>query len=199
MFKYTIGIDEAGRGPLAGPVAVGVACVPIDFDWALLPGVTDSKKLSEKQREEIFLTASQLQTEGKIAVQVSLVGAHSIDRDGIVSAIRTGMARSLRRVGKDASESKVLLDGGLRAPRRFFKQETIIKGDQKEQVIGLASIAAKVTRDRYMVRKAEESALAPYDFKTHKGYGTKAHRAAIVKHGLSPLHRATFCRFYTEK
>ena len=88
----------------------------------------------------------------------------------------------------------VKLDGGLKAPERFVHQETIIKGDQKEKVIGLASIMAKVTRDRYMVRLSRRDDLGRYDFATHKGYGTKAHRAAITKYGLSPEHRQSYCK-----
>ena len=198
--RYLIGIDEAGRGPLAGPVAVGVALVPIDFDWMLLPGVNDSKQLSESRREEIFAQSSVLQAEGKICLAVAQVSAGVIDRIGIVPAVRLAMKRGLRRIEKNVNintniptQARVLLDGGLTAPAEYKDQATIIKGDSKEPVIGLASIMAKVTRDRYMCSQATKPAFAAYEFATHKGYGTKQHRAAITKHGLSALHRRSFC------
>lgn len=203
MAKYLIGIDEVGRGPLAGPVAVGVVMVPSDFDWGLLPGVTDSKKLSERKRERIFEAARRLSGAGQLTCIVSMVSAPVIDRIGIVPAINLAMRRGLLRLESNTSiyRSKkfhttvnVRLDGGLRAPEHFQFQETIIKGDLKEPVIGLASIMAKVTRDRYMRRVATRPAFTPYDFATHKGYGTKSHREAILKHGLCDLHRQSFCR-----
>jgi len=208
--KWMIGIDEAGRGPLAGPVAVGVAMVPVNFDWTLLPGVTDSKKLSEKKREEIFKAAGHLVKEGKIDLVVSMSGPQIIDRVGITTAVNRSISRALVRLEKNTTverskrsvrleEESFKLDGGLRAPERFADQETIIKGDQKERIIGLASIAAKVTRDRYMVKLSNTKCWTVYGFEKHKGYGTKAHREAILEHGCSSLHRATYCRFYTEK
>ena len=198
MKKWVIGIDEAGRGPLAGPVAVGVSAVCEDFDWDLLPGVTDSKKLSEAKRGEIFVAARQLQASypGQLDFAVSMVSAAVIDRIGIVPAINLAMGRALQKIenGRTAIRMTVKLDGGLVAPKQFINQETIIKGDSKEKVIGLASIMAKVTRDRYMVRKGALPLFAPYTLATHKGYGTKAHRHAIAKHGLSKLHRSSYCK-----
>lgn len=202
MKHYTIGIDEAGRGPLAGPVAVGVAMVASDFDWGCLSGVNDSKKLTEKKREETYVAAKKLQKAGVLDLAVSMVSAKMIDKIGIVPAVSLAMDRALKKLEKNttiyrsigfSSEVNVKLDGGLRAPERFLDQETIIKGDSKEKVIGLASIMAKVTRDRYMRRRALLAAFAPYDLATHKGYGTKAHREAIKEYGLSSEHRATFC------
>ena len=194
MFKYLIGVDEAGRGPLAGPVAVGVAMVTADFDWALLPGVNDSKQLSERVREEIFTAAHALRRDGQLNFAVAMVGAGVIDRQGIVPAVNLAMRRALGRLAAVPEETLVKLDGGLKAPTQFRRQETIIKGDAKEPVIGLASIMAKVTRDRYMRRRAELAAFAPYNFATHKGYGTKAHRAAIAEFGLSSEHRQNYCK-----
>lgn len=196
MQKYVIGIDEAGRGPLAGPVSVGVAMVSTDFDWELLPGVNDSKQLSEKRREEIFAATERLAASGHLAYAVSLVAASIIDKQGIVPAVRLAMKRSLYKLDAfaRAAEVEVKLDGGLRAPEVFLDQETIIKGDAKERVIGLASIMAKVTRDRYMVRQAAKSQFKAYDFATHKGYGTKTHRATIAAQGPSSEHRLTFCK-----
>ena len=195
MSKYVIGIDEAGRGPLAGPVAVGVVLIEADFDWGLLAGVNDSKKLSEKKREEIFEEAGRLKVASQLDYSVTMVSAKVIDRVGIVGAINLAMTRGLGKVLKDFTKPancQVLLDGSLRAPVEFIDQETIIKGDQKERVIGLASIMAKVTRDRYMVRKSQEAIFAPYNFAKHKGYGTRTHCEAIKKHGLSTIHRKTF-------
>ncbi len=206
--KYLIGVDEAGRGPLAGPVAVGVASVPGDFDWGLIPGVGDSKQVSEKKREEIFLRAKKLKKEGQLDFAVELVSAKMIDKKGIVFAINTAMAKALAKLefaprealGKLPRASlgvetvMVKLDGGLKAPKEYMHQETIIKGDSKEKVIGLASIMAKVTRDHYMERIAKKPEYSPYDFAKHKGYGTKAHREAIARYGLSSEHRATYCK-----
>lgn len=208
--KWLIGIDEAGRGPLAGPVSVGVVLIPHNFDWNMIPGVNDSKKLSEKKRESIFERALELVAVGKLGYSVQMPSAKEIDRGGIAPAIRTAMARGLNEVmsqklpraalGKSTKLSlvpddvRVLLDGSLYAPVEFLFQETIIKGDAKEGVIGLASIMAKVTRDRYMQKIATKTAYVAYDFARHKGYGTLVHRTAIAKYGLSPEHRASYCK-----
>lgn len=205
MRTWVIGIDEAGRGPLAGPVAVGVALVPACFDWGQLPGVTDSKKLSEKRREAIYIVAKELEKAGQLATSISLVSAKQIDKHGIVPSVNKGIVSGLQSVTtasprKDLGEAvqcesvQVLLDGGLKAPAEWVHQETIIQGDSKEKVIGLASIMAKVTRDRYMQRVATQPAYTMYNFAQHKGYGTKAHRETIATHGLSPEHRASYCK-----
>ena len=183
---YIVGIDEAGRGPLAGPVAVGVCAVLSTFDFTILDGIRDSKTLSEKQREEWYTRLVQ----ASLTHSVALVGARIIDRDGIQRAIRLGLSRALRRVAV-SYDSTVLLDGGLRAPERYKEQTTIIKGDSSEPLIAAAAILAKVTRDRYMLR--QHLKYPQYGFDQHKGYGTAQHRAAIEQHGLTPLHRATFC------
>jgi ribonuclease HII len=190
--KWLVGVDEAGRGPLAGPVAVGVAVVPIDFDWAVLPGVGDSKALKPKDREAIFLLAGKLREAGVLNFKVSASSHTVIDREGIVFAVNQAMSRALASLKIEPMECLVLLDGALRAPSSFKRQRTIIKGDAIEKVIGLASILAKVTRDRHMVQIA--SKYPAYDFDIHKGYGTKKHRDLIIKHGLSNIHRRSFCR-----
>jgi ribonuclease HII len=190
--KYLIGVDEAGRGPLAGPVSVGVVSVPVTFDWQQLPGVTDSKKLSEAKREEIYRLAVQLKKDSVINFRVSLVAASVIDRIGITVAVRLGIKRGFDYVAAAPKQTIVKLDGLLKAPVEYIDQETITKGDQKEKVIGLASILAKVTRDRYMVRQAVK--YPDYELDIHKGYGTKAHRTAISKHGLSKIHRRSYCK-----
>jgi ribonuclease HII len=207
--KYIIGIDEAGRGPLAGPVSVGVVLVPANFDWNLIPGVNDSKKLSAKKREIIFERALELAAAGKLQYSVQMPTAKAIDKKGIAVVIHEAMAKalaevmfknprgtlgSLPRVPLGFGEVMVKLDGSLYAPLEFVHQETIIKGDAKEKVIGLASIMAKVTRDRYMEKIAIKTAFQVYDFARHKGYGTLAHRTAIAQNGLSTEHRVSYCR-----
>ena len=204
QFKFLIGIDEAGRGPLAGPVSVGLVLVPVNFDWNLIPGVGDSKQLSEKKREEIFSCAQKLQKKGKLSYVIEMVTASKIDSEGISACIKIAIAKGLKKLSStrlnlvlDPTNVMVKLDGSLKAPLEYVHQETIIRGDSKEKVIGLASIMAKVTRDRYMTRVAEDPSFKAYDFARHKGYGTKAHREAIAQNGLSTLHRATYCKNIT--
>ena len=200
MQKWLIGIDEAGRGPLAGPVAVGVLVVPHNFDWSLIPGVNDSKKLSEKKREAIYTRTLELVAEGKLSYIVEMPTAKAIDKQGIAVVIRAAIDKSLQTLSSRQDldlrwgECVVKLDGSLYAPSYCVHQETIIKGDAKEKVIGLASIMAKVTRDRYMKKIADRTAFQAYDFSRHKGYGTLAHRTAIAQNGLSTLHRVSYCR-----
>jgi ribonuclease HII len=190
--RFLAGVDEAGRGPLAGPVSVGVAVIPHNFDWNRIPHVNDSKKLSEKKREEIYELARALKRTGELTYTVSLVSGVVIDRIGITKAVALGIERCFKKLSLDPRITHVKLDGLLKAPGAFEYQETIIKGDSKEKVIGLASIMAKVTRDRMMVRKAR---LFPeYSFEIHKGYGTKLHLDAINRHGLSWMHRTSFCK-----
>ena len=190
-WKFLVGVDEAGRGPLAGPVAVGIACVPQNFDWKLIPGVGDSKKVSPKNREAIFRTAVKLKKAGVITYAVTLVSASTIDRIGITGAVKLGIERGFKKLALNPKQTVVKLDGLLKAPAEFLNQETIIKGDAKEKVIGLASILAKVTRDRTMVRIARD--YPEYDFEIHKGYGTQKHRDIMTKYGLTPIHRRSFC------
>ncbi len=189
---HIAGVDEAGRGPLAGPVSVGVAVIPQNFDWDLLPGVNGSKKLSPKRREEIYKAAQKLKRAHVIDYAVSLVGASTIDKIGITAAVSLAIQRGFNKLNLDPRRTHVKLDGLLKAPKEFVSQETIIKGDAREKVIGLASILAKVTRDRVMVR---HSRIFPqYYFEAHKGYGTELHHKAIKRHGFSELHRLSFCK-----
>ena len=188
--KYCVGIDEAGRGPLAGPVAVGVVKVPSDFDWGLIPGVGDSKQIAAEKREVLFSRAQYLRHHRQLDFAISQVGAPVIDELGIVYAVNLAMQRCIKRLKLKPEECFIKLDGSLHAPPQF-SQETIIKGDSLEPSIGLASILAKVTRDRYMQRIARR--YTQYSFEEHKGYGTKAHLEAIKKHGLAPIHRVSFC------
>ncbi len=189
--KTLIGIDEAGRGPLAGPVAVGVVVVPKKFDWKLISGVGDSKRVSPKKRAEIFHRAKELRKEGKLDFMVVMGSAKEIDKKGIVVVIRSCIQKGLKKLNVKPEECFVKLDGALRAPSEY-QQETIIKGDAKELVIGLASICAKETRDTYMREIAMQ--FPAYDFAVHKGYGTKRHRDLIKRYGVSDEHRQSFCR-----
>lgn len=189
--QYTIGVDEAGRGPLAGPVAVGVVKVAQDFDWKLIPGVNDSKKLSPANRTAIFRRALELRHLGQLDFAVGQVGSSVIDEAGIMAAIRLAMSRCITRLELDPNEVSFRLDGSLFAPVHFA-QATIIKGDSLWPEIGLASIVAKVTRDTYMERIARR--YQRYGFAEHKGYGTKAHREAIARYGKCPIHRVTYCK-----
>lgn len=197
--RHIIGIDEVGRGPLAGPVMVCAVVVPTDFDWEqLLPGVGDSKKVTSKNREAVFAQAEILRKNGQLDYCIASQSAATIDKKGIVSAVNTALIQALATICKRGAlnplQVQVKLDGSLRAPAMFVHQETIIKGDAKEQVIGLASIIAKVTRDRHMEMLGSDPAYTPYGFLRHKGYGTKMHREAIVINGLSLEHRVSFCK-----
>jgi ribonuclease HII len=191
--KWLVGIDEAGRGPLAGPVAVGVAKISKDFDWKLIEGVGDSKQISAKKRELIFNRAQELKKQNKLDFAVSMVSAKVIDDIGITGAISLAISRSISRLKLSPKDCYIKLDGSLKAPIEF-SQETIIKGDSKERVIGLASILAKETRDAYMMGKSSEVIFAAYGFAAHKGYGTKSHRQAIKENGLSSEHRKSYCK-----
>ena len=192
--RYLVGIDEAGRGPLAGPVSVGAFCIPIDFDWTILPGAKDSKQMTLAARESVFRLMQKLKKQKKIRFAVAFSPAGVIDRKGIVPAIRLALSSAISKLEIDPQECRVLLDGGLRAPDEYIFQETIIRGDDSERVISAASIAAKVVRDRYMVQLSKK--YPKYEFEVHKGYGTKKHRDSISKYGLCAIHRKTFCKAF---
>ena len=191
MKKWLIGIDEAGRGPLAGPVAVGVLKTPVNFDWRLIEGVGDSKQMSAKKRGEVFKRAVELKKEGKLDFVVIQMSAKHIDRYGIARSIREAIERAIHTLSLDSKNCFIKLDGSLKAPEEFV-QETIIKGDSKELVIGLASILAKETRDTYMMKVAKK--YPGYELEVHKGYGTKRHRQLIYKNGLTDIHRKSYCQ-----
>lgn len=189
--QYIVGIDEAGRGPLAGPVAVGVVVVADGFDWNLLPGVNDSKKLTATKRETIYKRTKELRKKGKLTFAVGQVSAAQIDKIGITKAVQLAMNRCISRLEINPKNTYIKLDGSLKAPVEF-KQETIIKGDSKEKCIGLASICAKVTRDEYMMKQAKK--YPEYGFEQHMGYGTKLHREKIAECGYSRIHRVSYCQ-----
>lgn len=185
-----VGVDEAGRGPLAGPVAVGVIAVEEGYDLlAAFPGLNDSKKLTEKKREALFQILQEEIKAGNVRTSVQLVGASYIDAGGIAPAIKNAVMRGVSKLLPNPEAGKVYLDGSLKAPPEYA-QETVIGGDALIPAIMLASIAAKVTRDRRMLELAKDYPL--YGFAQHKGYGTKAHIEAIRLHGPCPEHRRTF-------
>jgi len=189
---FTIGVDEAGRGPLAGPVAVGVVMAPEGYDFlGVFPYLNDSKKLSEKKREAIFEELVRRQKAGELSFCVKSVSAQAIDRSGIVRAVIASVHAGVRQLAPEHVGVKVYLDGLLHAPEEY-EQETVVGGDARVPAIMLASIAAKVSRDRVMVTLADE--YPGYGFEKHKGYGTKAHSEAIQKLGLSAIHRRSFCK-----
>lgn len=189
---YLVGIDEAGRGPIAGPVSVGVVRVHTDFDLlSAFPGLNDSKKLSEKKREAIFLRLQEEMQSGNVEAIVLLSSAEKIDAKGIVPSIRGALEKGLRTLHANPLDGKVFLDGSLKAPDEY-EQETVIGGDGVVPAIMLASIAAKVTRDRYMKKIAED--YPAYGFEIHKGYGTKLHYERLRAYGPCVLHRRSFLK-----
>jgi len=193
--KYIIGIDEVGRGPVAGPVAVGAVVYAKENEIELkefFMNVRDSKLLSQKKRGEIFALALKKKKEGLINFAVGFIGPSTIDKKGIVHAIKESLKISLERISIDPDNCVVLLDGGLYAPEKYKNQSTIIKGDQKEFAISLASIIAKVSRDKKMVDASKE--FPDYGFEKHKGYGTKLHMLAIKEHGMLDIHRRSFLK-----
>lgn len=190
--RWVIGVDEAGRGPLAGPVAVGVACVPEHFDFSLVGDVRDSKQLSEKARERVYREAVKLRRQGVLDFTTVLTPVVVINERGIVFSVQSGISRAIARLKRNPEEVSVRLDGLLRAPKHFIDQKTITGGDRTEKAIALASILAKVRRDRYMVRAAKK--YPKYQFEVHKGYGTKMHRDLIVAHGPCGEHRTLYIR-----
>ena len=158
-------------------------------------GVKDSKQLSEKQREEWFSVIRAASKNGEVAYAVAFARSETIDERGLTHAIYSALNRTLSRLEKKGAASpaaKILLDGSLYASTRYPDQLTIIDGDAKEPIIALASICAKVLRDRRMKKLARE--FPQYGFEIHKGYGTKAHYAAIKKYGLCADHRRSFLK-----
>lgn len=197
--KTIVGIDEVGRGPLAGPVTVcAVACSENTYKILIknknLPKTgKDSKKLKKEEREKYSKILINLQKEGKIKFKIVHISNKIIDSKGISFSIKKALGKCLVGIKVVPTNSKILLDGGLKAPREFKNQKTIIKGDEKEKIISWASILAKVSRDRLMTKAG--SVYSQYGFEIHKGYGTKRHIEMIKKHSLSVIHRETFINF----
>ncbi|MBP3723474.1 MAG: ribonuclease HII [Selenomonadaceae bacterium] len=179
-FDLVAGVDEAGRGPLAGPVAVAAVILPFGL---YLPYLNDSKKLSEKRRETLFDMIKEQAT----AYSVVFVDRETIDRENIYKATQNGMYDAVLKL--NPAPQKVLIDA-MPLDKLPVPSLSIVKGDAKSASIAAASILAKVTRDRFM--KEIDAVYPEYGFKNHKGYGTKAHIEAIKKYGPCPLHRISF-------
>ena len=186
--EYIAGIDEAGRGPLAGPVVVGVVIMPKD---SMIEGVNDSKKVSEKKREKLY---DEITSE-TIAWGVGIVDQNEIDEINILNATKKAvtMAISSLKVKPDL----ILVDALTNIDTCGIPYKSIIKGDAKEYSIAAASIIAKVTRDRIM--RQWDEVFPEYGFKGHKGYGTKKHIEAIKEYGPCMLHRKTFIKNFIGK
>ena len=185
-YQRICGIDEAGRGPLAGPVVAGAVILPKDCE---ILGLNDSKKISPKRREELYEEVM----EKAVAAGAGVVGAKRIDEINILQADYEAMCEA---IGKLRVMPQILLNDAVTIPQVKIPQKSIVHGDAKSVSIAAASIIAKVTRDRIM---EEYDALFPeYGFARHKGYGTADHYAAIKKYGPCPIHRQSFLRTLNE-
>ena len=186
--KVICGVDEAGRGPLAGPVCAAAVILPPHAD---IPGLNDSKKLTDKRRRELF----PIIKEQAIAYGIGFASHEEIDEINILQATYLAMERALHQLS--VKPELALIDGN-RAKDFGLPVETVVKGDSRSASIAAASILAKVSRDDLMEQVAVE--YPQYQFEIHKGYGTKAHYAALTQHGPSPIHRMSFLKkFYGEK
>lgn len=182
-FKTICGIDEAGRGPLAGPVYAAAVILPLGLE---ITGLNDSKKLSEKKREELF----DVICEKAVDFSIGIADEKEIDEINILNATFSAMKRAVD--GLKIKPDYALIDGN-RYPRiGGVTEETIVKGDGKSMSVAAASILAKVSRDRYMLEIAEK--YPQYCFEKHKGYGTKLHYEMLEKYGISPVHRKSFLK-----
>ena len=187
-YRFICGVDEAGRGPLAGPVCAAAVILPMDIN---IPGLNDSKKLTDKKRRELF----PIICEKAIAYGIAFADHEEIDKINILQATYLAMERAISKL--EIKPDMALIDGN-RAKDFGLPSQTIVGGDAKSASIAAASILAKVTRDDLMVKIAD---LYPSSgFEVHKGYGTKAHYAALSEYGPSPIHRITFLKkFYGTK
>ena len=194
-YKYIAGVDEVGRGPLAGPVVTAAVVLPEDFD---VLGIDDSKKLSEKKREELF----DIIMERAVAVGIGEASEKTIDEINILQATKVAMRKAVEEcdaklrekmaeAGESGSIDYVLFDA-MKIDEIEKPQESIIKGDANILVIAAASIIAKVTRDRMMVEYDDK--YPGYAFAKNKGYGTKAHYEGLHAQGMCPIHRKTFLK-----
>jgi ribonuclease HII len=179
-FTHVAGIDEAGRGPLAGPVMAAAVILPVGLS---INGVDDSKKLSPDKREKLF----EIIMAGALSVGIGIVSPAEIDRINILQATRSAMLAAVQLL---SPQPDYLLIDGISTIDGTIPQKTIIKGDSLSLSIASASIIAKVTRDRLMIEM--DSMYPGYGFAGHKGYGSAAHMAAIRRLGPSPIHRLTF-------
>ena len=182
-YKYICGIDEAGRGPLAGPVVVASVIMPKD---SMIEGVNDSKKVSEKKREKLF---EQIKKEA-ISYGIGIIWQEEIDEINILEATKKALTKSLEEM--EIKPNLILVDALTKINTLGIPYRSVVKGDAKIYSISAASILAKVTRDRIM-RQMDEI-YPQYGFASHKGYGTAKHMEAIRENGLCPIHRRTFTK-----
>lgn len=181
-FRTVCGIDEAGRGPLCGPVCAAAVILPVDCE---IEGINDSKKLSEKKREKLYDEIIQK----AVCYSVSMVPSDVIDEINILQATFLAMRNAVAALS--VKPDLALIDGNQK-PGLAIEERTIVKGDAKSVSIAAASILAKVTRDRYMLTLDEK--YPEYQFARHKGYGTKLHYEMLSQYGLCPEHRRTFLK-----
>ena len=182
-FEYICGIDEAGRGPLAGPVVVAGVIMPKD---SMIEGVNDSKKVSEKKREKLY----DVILEEAISYSVAIIGQDVIDEINILNATKQGVTTVVEEL--DVKPDLILVDALTHINTKGIPYDSIIKGDAKCYNIAAASIIAKVTRDRIM--RQWDEIYPQYGFINHKGYGTAKHIAALKEYGPCPIHRRTFIK-----
>lgn len=180
--KLICGVDEAGRGPLAGPVCAAAVIMP---EGLIIEGVNDSKKLTSKKREKLF----DIIKNEAICYSVAFASASEIDEINILNATHLAMTRAVE--GLEKVPEVVLVDGNS-LPKWYYDSEAIVKGDAVCHSIACASILAKVSRDRLMLLEAEK--YPQYSFEKHKGYGTKVHVQALKEYGPCPIHRKTFLK-----
>ncbi len=182
-YKYVCGIDEAGRGPLSGPVVAAACILPLDVD---IPELNDSKKLTEKKRELLF----DVIKEKALAYGIGMASPEEIDSINILNATMLAMHRAVEQLSPAADFA--LIDGNV--SRGFnIQTKTVVKGDSISCSIAAASILAKVTRDRLCLEDAVK--YPEYNFAKHKGYSTKEHMEAVIKYGPCPIHRKSFLKF----
>lgn len=181
-YKSVCGVDEAGRGPLAGPVCAAAVILP---EGVIIDGVNDSKKLSEKKRESLF----DVIREQALSYSIAYATVDEIEKINILNATMLAMRRAID--GLEIKADYAMIDGN-KIPPIDIDAECIVKGDAKSMSIACASILAKVSRDRLLYKYAEEYPM--YGFDKHKGYGTKVHREAILKYGPCPYHRKSFLK-----
>ena len=186
-YSFVCGVDEAGRGPLAGPVYAAAVILP---DGVIPEGVNDSKKLSEKKREALF----DVITEEALDYSIAYATAEEIDDINILQATFLAMKRAID--GLKTKADYAMIDGN-RMPPLDIPGETIVKGDANSASIAAASILAKVSRDRFMLKMAEK--YPRYQFEKHKGYGTKLHYQMLNEYGPSEIHRQTFLKSWYNK
>ena len=182
-FNKILGIDEAGRGPLAGPVVVAGVIMP---ENSMIEGINDSKKVSEKKREKLY----DLIIEEAISYQVAIIGQDIIDKINILNATKKGLTNVVE--GLDVKPDLIIVDALTNIDTKGIPYESIIKGDAKCYSISAASILTKVTRDRIM--REWDEIYPQYGFINNKGYGTAKHIEAIKEYGLSPIHRRSFTK-----